>query len=136
MDRTIFYQILRDLHCDDKEKESCFGLIAIMFNYLKKAGREGLLALEEDIETIDNIFLKKGFEFLTSGYDQYYLYNILMTMICAARTSDLQILQKLIILEGIISISNNESEDLAAWRLTAVLGEGYKIKFMQYAGHL
>lgn len=136
MDRTIFYLILRNLHCDDKEKENCLELIAALMKYVKKAKREGVLALEDDIETIDDIFLKKGFEFLTSCYDQYYLYNILMTMICTSRTTDLQILQKLIILEGIISIANNESEDLAAWRLTAVLGEGYKTKFMQYAVQL
>jgi flagellar motor component MotA len=136
MDRTIFYLILRNLHCDENEKESCFELITSMINFIKKVKKEGLLSLEDDIEKIENNFLRTGFEMLTSGYDQYYVYNILITMICASRNSDLQVLHKLIILEGIISIINNESEDLAMWKLTAILGDGYKKKLIKHSEQL
>ncbi len=53
------------------------GLITTLVGYAEKARREGLLALESDIENLSEEFLKKGIQLIVDGTDPELVKNIL-----------------------------------------------------------
>ncbi len=52
-------------------------LINTLVNFSEKARREGLLALEDDVEQIDDTFMKKGIQLVVDGTDPELVRNIL-----------------------------------------------------------
>jgi len=54
-------------------------MIAQLTNFAEKARREGLLALENDIQNSDNQFLKKGLQLIVDGTDPELIKSILET---------------------------------------------------------
>jgi chemotaxis protein MotA len=55
------------------------GTVAQMVGYAGKARREGLLGLEEDIQTIEDPYLKKGLQLVVDGTDMEMIREILET---------------------------------------------------------
>ncbi|MBZ4682594.1 MAG: chemotaxis protein MotA [Fusobacteriaceae bacterium] len=55
------------------------GLISTLVSFSEKARKEGLLAIEADIETIEDDFLKKGIQLVVDGTDPELVKNILDT---------------------------------------------------------
>ncbi len=49
----------------------------MLVNFSEKARREGLLALEDDVDEIDDEFLKKGIQLVVDGTDPELVRNIL-----------------------------------------------------------
>lgn len=69
--------LLRVSFHDDKiESER---IIENLVNFAEKARREGLLALEDDAEEMDDKFLKKGVQLIVDGTDPELVRNILET---------------------------------------------------------
>lgn len=54
-------------------------LISTLVNFAEKARREGLLALEEDLSTIEDKFLKKGMQLVIDGTDAELVRSIMET---------------------------------------------------------
>lgn len=54
-------------------------MIALLVRFAEKARREGLLALEEDLEGIDDKFLQKGIQLVIDGTDAELVRSILET---------------------------------------------------------
>ena len=61
------------------EKHDVAKLISIMVGFAEKARREGLLALEEDLSTIEDKFLKKGMQLVIDGTDAELVRSIMET---------------------------------------------------------
>jgi len=59
------------------EKADKGARVATLVNFAERARKDGLLALEEDIESIDDPFLKKGMQLVVDGTDPDLLYEIL-----------------------------------------------------------
>ncbi|HMS71983.1 MAG TPA: MotA/TolQ/ExbB proton channel family protein [Baekduia sp.] len=51
--------------------------VSTLVNFAERARKDGLLALEEDIESIEDPFLKKGMQLVVDGTDPDLLYEIL-----------------------------------------------------------
>jgi chemotaxis protein MotA len=64
--------------------------VTTLVGFAERARKDGLLALEEDIENIDDDFLKKGMQLVVDGTDPDLLYEILETEVeaMAARHKD------------------------------------------------
>ncbi len=54
-------------------------IIKILVEFAEKARREGLLALEQDVMEIDDVFLQKGVQLVVDGTDPELVRNILET---------------------------------------------------------
>ncbi|MBP2653111.1 MAG: chemotaxis protein MotA [Firmicutes bacterium] len=54
-------------------------LIALVVKFAEKARKEGLLALEDDLATIDNKFLRKGMQLVIDGTDAELVRSIMET---------------------------------------------------------
>ncbi|MFP4661037.1 MAG: motility protein A [Halanaerobiales bacterium] len=54
-------------------------IIEVLVGFAEKARREGLLALEQDVMEIDDVFLQKGVQLVVDGTDPELVRNILET---------------------------------------------------------
>jgi chemotaxis protein MotA len=61
------------------EKHDVASLIATLVSFAEKARREGLLALEEDLNAIEDKFLKKGMQLVIDGTDAELVRSIMET---------------------------------------------------------
>ncbi len=57
------------------------GMVQMLVSFAEKARREGLLALEGDVENLDNVFLKKAIQLVVDGTDPELVRAILDTEI-------------------------------------------------------
>lgn len=62
-----------------EEKYDIGSLIATLVGFAEKARREGLLALEDDLNSIDDKFLKKGMQLVIDGTDAELVRSIMET---------------------------------------------------------
>ncbi len=62
-----------------EEHHDVSSLIATLVSFAEKARREGLLALEDDLSTIDDKFLKKGMQLVIDGTDAELVRSIMET---------------------------------------------------------
>jgi len=62
-----------------EQKHDVAHLITILVSFAEKARREGLLALEEDLTTIDDKFLRKGMQLVIDGTDAELVRSIMET---------------------------------------------------------
>lgn len=63
-------------------------IIEIMVGFAEKARREGLLALEDEANELDNEFLKKGIQLVVDGTDPELVKNIMVTRLNFAEAYD------------------------------------------------
>ena len=63
----------------NNDSMSSLEIIAILVDFAKKARREGLLALEQDVQEVDNNFLQEGIQLIVDGTDPELVRNILET---------------------------------------------------------
>lgn len=59
------------------KKQDAAEVIAMMVGFAQKARREGLLALEDEVQQLDDEFLKKGIQLVVDGTDPQLVRNIL-----------------------------------------------------------
>jgi chemotaxis protein MotA len=59
------------------QKRNPAGVIVMMVGFAQKARREGLLALEDEVQQLDDDFLKKGIQLVVDGTDPELVRNIL-----------------------------------------------------------
>ncbi|MDD2715961.1 MAG: flagellar motor protein [Candidatus Wallbacteria bacterium] len=64
-----------------REDHKLLELISTMVSFTDKSRREGLLALEQDIDQLDNAFLAKGLQLVVDGIDPELVGSILQTEI-------------------------------------------------------
>lgn len=64
-----------------EEKYDPGEIINVLVNFASKARREGLLALERDIKSLENEFLRKGVELVVDGNDPELVRDILETQL-------------------------------------------------------
>jgi chemotaxis protein MotA len=61
------------------QKADATGLIITLVNFAERARREGLLSLEDDLNNLEEPFLKKGIQLVVDGTDPELVRNILET---------------------------------------------------------
>lgn len=66
-------------HALYKKEENPGQMISMLVNFSEKARREGLLALEDDIEEVKDPFLKKGIQLVVDGTDPELVKSIMIT---------------------------------------------------------
>jgi chemotaxis protein MotA len=63
------------------------GVVEPLVKMAEKARREGLLALESEMETVDDTFMRRGLQMAVDGTDPDDLYDILMAEVKAKKAS-------------------------------------------------
>ncbi|HEY8416771.1 MAG TPA: flagellar motor protein [Limnochordales bacterium] len=64
-----------------EQRQTAEQVIPLMVHFAEKARREGLLAMEEEAESLDDPFLRKGIQLAVDGVDPEVVRNVLETEI-------------------------------------------------------
>lgn len=75
------------VHALTAKKPDMEGVVAPLVTMAERARREGLLALEQEMETVDDPFMKKGLQMAVDGTDPDDLWEILNAEVKALKTS-------------------------------------------------
>ncbi len=119
--------LILKLNCNfsDADKEECFPVIFRIIDLSKLARMKGILALELEMENEQNFFLKTAIELVVDGTDPKLVKEILQSIIVSGKYSGAQLLSRLIIAEGILSMQQGENPRIVELKLSALLGESY-----------
>ena len=115
-------KIAKRAQCDITEKRQCITLISKLVEISEKARREGLLAIEDIVDTMTHPLLIKGLELVVDGTDIEAVRNILMNYIYFGRAEGRVLLEQCIICEGILAIQEGENPKIIREKLVAYLG--------------
>ena len=113
----------------EADKEKCIPTINKIIELANIARREGVLALELEIEQEDNIFIKTAIEMILDGTAPETVEHILHNLILAESYSGSQLLDRLLVSEGVLAIQKGENPNIITLKLSAMLGEKYILRF-------
>jgi hypothetical protein len=113
----------RRIRCSAEDRRQCLHLISEILLLAKKARSLGLLSLIETIENCPNRFLKRGLQLIVDGEKPHAVREILEITILSGGFRGKQLLERCIILEGLMAIQGGLNPNSIRELLLAFLGE-------------
>jgi hypothetical protein len=92
--------------CTREELDACARLIPRLMNLGLKARRDGLLALEDEIETLGHPFLRTGLSLIVNGTDPELVRKALELQILTQGFRGKELLERTLMLEGMLMIQS------------------------------
>ena len=111
------------IRCHRSKKKQCVELIASIITLSERARRMGLLALEDDLDKIEDPMMKKGLLLVVDGTDPAIVHNILNAFMLSSYSRGIGLLKAVIILQGVLGIQAGDNPRLIAEKLSAFLGK-------------
>jgi hypothetical protein len=96
----------RKIRCSIEDKRQCLGLVGELVTLAKKARNLGLMSLVDYMEQCPNYFLKKGLQLIVDGEKPQAVREILELYILAGGYRGKDLLERCVILEGLMGIQN------------------------------
>lgn len=131
---VINWDLACRIQCTESDKDDCIKLLSEVLMLSRKAQKYGLLSLEEEIDSCEDLLMKKGIELMISGALPDYIKDILGTYIVVGNYTGKELLKRVIILESILGIQRGESSFIIRERLSAYFGENYMNKLELHFG--
>ena len=113
----------RRIRCIQDDKRQCLHLIADILVLAKKARSLGLLSLIEYIEDCSTPFLRKGLQLIVDGEKPHAVREILEIAIMAGGFRGKELLERCIILEGLMAVQAGLNPKSIKEMLLSFLGE-------------
>ncbi|MCU0601957.1 MAG: hypothetical protein MUC33_04725 [Desulfobacterales bacterium] len=113
----------RRIRCRREDQQQCLLLISDILLLTKKARSLGLLSLIETIEACPNRFLKKGLQLIVDGEKPHTVREILEISIMAGGFRGRELLERCIILEGLMGIQAGLNPKSIQELLLSFIGE-------------
>ncbi|WP_432666620.1 helix-turn-helix domain-containing protein [Wukongibacter baidiensis] len=113
------------IKCTNEEKENCLNLLEQIVELSHNAHKKGLLALEDDTQDITSTFFKKALQLLLYGTEPVLLREILENYIVIGNFTGKELLERILILEGILDIQLGEYPWIIREKLGSYFGEDY-----------
>ena len=123
----IDFELRKQMECAEEEKQLCLPVIDKIIDIVNIARNQGILVLEDKIPEIDDYLLKVGIQLMVDGLSPEYILEVMDKMITASQKTGVELMQQLIIRDGVLSIQAGESPSLVLLKLYAYLGEEYVI---------
>lgn len=121
-------EFCQQIRVSDEEKRACLDLISEILYLATDARNYGLLSLGKDAEESSSFLLRKGLELALDGVKSHTARTILELYIFTADYTGKDLLERCIILEGVIGILEGMHPKLLKELLVSFLGEtGYAI---------
>jgi hypothetical protein len=128
----------RRIRCSEEDKRQCLHLIFDILVLAKKARSLGLLSLIEYIEEFPTPFLRKGLQLIVDGEKPHAVREILEIAIMAGGFRGRELLERCIILEGLMGVQAGLNPKSIKEMLLSFLGEEsartYESEFRDRAG--
>ena len=109
----------------DDEKETCKPTVFKLVEFANLARQRGLLALETEILDEQNEFLKTAVNLMLDAIDPVIIKQIFQNLMSADEYTGVELLNRLLIAEGVLSIQQQEHPRITALKLYSMLGEKY-----------
>jgi hypothetical protein len=113
----------RKIKCSDEDKRQCLGLVGELITLAKKARNLGLMSLVDNMEQCPNYFLKKGLQLIVDGEKPQAVREILEIYILTGGYRGRDLLERCVILEGLMGIQNGLSPKRLTEMLLSFFGE-------------
>lgn len=114
---------------NEAQKAEIFNIIDTFIDCSLKAWKEGILALEDDVNKLVNkafpkncLYMKRVLQFVIDGVDENVLIDIGKTLISSSTDNDFEKMCFEMILEGTMGIQRGENPHILAQRLSAYMG--------------
>jgi hypothetical protein len=116
------------IKCSQEEKRHCMELAAGLVSLATKGRRHGLLSLMQDAEESASFLLRKGLHLILDGVKSNIIREILELHIVSGDYRGKQLLERCLILEGVLAIQSGIHTKIVKELLMSFLGEdGQKI---------
>ena len=109
----------------DEEKDACLPIVGLLMECTDKARKEGILALEDFVVKTGNDFLIFATMMILEGLDPEFVKGILETLLCTENFGGAARLERIIIIEGVLSIQAGNNPRILQLKLLSMLGERY-----------
>ena len=126
------------IKCTDKEKDKCLNTVYRLLAFSNAARKEGILSLEIYLDEpitdpeIPSAFIRKALRLIIDGTDPVNARRILELSIISSGAAGKSLLDKCLVLEGILSIQSGDNPGITEEILIAMLGEDYGDKLRKY----
>jgi hypothetical protein len=123
------------IQCSQEERQQCVELAADMVDLATKGRRSGLMALMQEAEENPSFLLRKGLQLILDGVKPDIVREILEFHIGAGNYSGRELLERCLILEGVLALQNGVHPKIVKELMMSLLGEdgqkGFEAKFDQ-----
>jgi len=120
-----------EVQFSQEEKQSAISTIHQIVKLSRIAKEQGVLALESEISSLDsNIFLKNGISLILDGVHLELVEKILQYSIQSESYKGIDLLNRLLIMEGVLAIQSGLYPRTIIYLLGSVLGENYPDKLL------
>lgn len=109
--------------CSKSQKEKLISIINKIVAFSKQARFEGLLALENELENLANRFLRFGLKLIIDGVAPELVFDILSANIYYSHDKGVELLEKLIIRDGVLLIQSGDNHRVVLHKLAMYLGD-------------
>ena len=116
-------EFARKIKCGEEDKRHCLGLVSLLLSLAKKARTYGMLALAKDAEETSSFLLSKGIQLATDGANPRVVRSVLEFYILSGDYSGRALLERCLILEGVLAIQDGLHPNLLKELLLSFFGE-------------
>ncbi len=116
-------EFARKIDCSEDEKRQCMKLVAYLLSLAKKARTYGMLALAKDAEETRSFLLRKGIQLATDGAKPDVVRSVLEFYILSGNYIGKELLERCLILEGVLAIQDGLHPKLLKELLLSFFGE-------------
>ncbi|MBI5577624.1 MAG: hypothetical protein HY895_00600 [Deltaproteobacteria bacterium] len=113
----------RKIRCSSEDKRQCLGLVGEVITLANKARDFGLMSLVDYMDQCPNYFLKKGLQLIVDGEKPQAVREVLELYILAGGYRGKDLLERCVILEGLMGIQNGLSPKRLTELLLSFFGE-------------
>ena len=117
------WQFAERIQCSVEEKKECFGLIVRLRKYASIIRDEGFLALEEELQNVDDEFLAISIQMGIDGVSPDLFREIQERRILVDNCMGKELLKRVIITEAMASILSEDTFKVFHYKLLSYLGE-------------
>jgi hypothetical protein len=111
------------IRCSEDQKSQCIALVSQIVAMAKKAKRNGLLALVQEAEETNSFLLRKGLQLVLEGVQPALVKTTLEYYILSGSYTGKDLLERCIIMEGVLAIQNGINPQIIQELLLSLFGE-------------
>jgi DNA-binding PadR family transcriptional regulator len=116
-------EFARKLECSEDDKRDCLKIVENLLSLSKKARTYGMLSLAKEAEENSSFLLTKGIQLATDGAKPHVVRSILEFYILSGNYVGKELLERCLILEGIVAIQEGLHPKLLKELLLSFFGE-------------
>lgn len=113
----------RKIECSEDDKRECMKVLAYLLGLSKKARTYGMLSLAKEAEENSSFLLRKGIQLATDGAKPHVVRSVLEFYIISGNYVGKELLERCLILEGILAIQEGLHPKLLKELLLSFFGE-------------